>query len=153
MNRGGSNGKKTAPETAEAKVRAAKALEMRLEGRTFDEIAESLGYSGRSGAHAAVTASLKAIIREPAEALLKLNLERLDKMFTVAYLNAQAGDVNAIAACMRIMERQARLLGLDAPERKEVTGKGGRPLLPSSKHEMTDAELAAIAAGGGATAA
>lgn len=147
------NGAQTSPETAEAKIRAARALELRMEGKTFEEIAQEAGYNSRQAAYDAVRRSLAAITREPAEELLRLDLERLDKMWGIHYLNAQAGDVQALAACLKVMERRAKLLGLDAPERKEVTGKGGAPLMPTSPHELTDDQLAAIAAGSGAAAA
>lgn len=123
------NGKKTSPETAAAKVKAAKALELRMKGKTFDAIAEEAGYNSKQAAFDAVKRSLEAITREPAQELLKLDLERLDVMWGIHYLNAQAGDVQALAACMKIMERRAKLLGLDAPvkvdNKTEVTSKQG----------------------------
>lgn len=123
------NGQKTRPETIEAKARAAKALELRMEGKTFDAIAEEAGYNSRQAAYDAVKRALTAIVREPAEELIRLDLERLDVLWGIQYLNAQSGDVQAMAACMKIMERRAKLLGLDAPEKKdvraEVTNKDG----------------------------
>jgi len=123
------NGKKTSPEVAAAQIRAAKALELRMEGKTFEAIAEELGYAGKQGAYDAVRRSIAAVTREPAEELLKLDLERLDAMWGIHYLNAQAGDVQALSACMKIMERRAKLLGLDAPvktdNKTEVSAGGG----------------------------
>ena len=124
------NRNQTSPSTIDAKLRAAKALEMRMEGMKFDDIAAELGFSGRQGAYDAVSRELKAITREPAEEVLRLDLERLDKMWGIHYLNAQAGDAMALSSCMRIMERRARLLGLDAPSKNEVTGKDGSPIAP-----------------------
>ena len=100
-----------------------------MEGKTFEAIAEEAGYNSKQAAYDAVKRSLDAITREPAEALLKLDLERLDAMWGIHYLNAQGGDVQALAACMKLMERRARLLGLDAPvkvdSKTEITGKEG----------------------------
>lgn len=124
------NGKVTSPETAAAKVKAAKALELRMEGKTFEAIAQEAGYNSKQAAYDAVKRSLDAITREPAEALIKLDLERLDVLWGIQYLNAQGGDVQAMAACMKIMERRAKLLGLDAPAKQEVTGANGVPLQP-----------------------
>lgn len=123
------NGQKTKPETIEARMKAAKALELRMEGKSFDQIAEEAGYNSRQAAHDAVKRALDRIEREPADALVKLDLERLDVLWQIQYLNAQSGDVQAMAACMKIMERRARLLGLDAPiktdNKTEVSGKDG----------------------------
>lgn len=125
-------GKKTSPETAAAKVKAAKALELRMEGKTFEAIAQELGYAGKQGAYDAVKRSLDAITREPAEELIKLDLERLDVLWQIQYLNAQGGDVQAMAACMKLMERRAKLLGLDAPVKQDVTATVTTKELPAS---------------------
>lgn len=123
------NGAKTSPETAAAKIKAAKALELRMKGKTFEAIALEAGYNSKQAAYDAVKRSLDAITREPAESLVRLDLERLDVLWQIQYLNAQGGDVQAMAACMKIMERRAKLLGLDAPvkvdAKTEVTTKEG----------------------------
>jgi hypothetical protein len=114
------NKNQTSPQTTAAKLKAAKALELRMEGKTFEAIAEELGYAGKQGAYDAVKRSLDAVTREPAEELIKLDLERLDALWGIQYLNAQAGDVQAMSACMKIMERRAKLLGLDAPVKSDI---------------------------------
>ncbi|MGL6014359.1 MAG: hypothetical protein ACRC0J_23060, partial [Shewanella oncorhynchi] len=115
----------TRPETAIAKIKAAKAVELRMEGKTFDEIAAECGYKHRQSAFDAVKRALEMVVREPAKELIKIDLERLDKMWTVPYLNAQSGDVQALAACIKIMERRSKLLGLDTPEKHDVTSSDG----------------------------
>ena len=42
---------KSHPITIAAKVKAAKAVELRMEGKTFPEIAKELGYNSRQAAH------------------------------------------------------------------------------------------------------
>lgn len=127
-------------------MKAAKALELRMEGKSFDAIAEEAGYNSRQAAHDAVKRALDRIEREPADALVKLDLERLDVLWQIQYLNAQAGDVQAMAACMKIMERRAKLLGLDAPvktdNKTEVVSKEGVLVIGAT---MTPEEWAAAA--------
>lgn len=119
------NGQKTKPETIEAKERAAQALELRKEGRTFADIAKECGYNSTQAAFDAVKRAIDAITREPAEAVLALELERLDTLWGIQYLNAQSGDPQALAACMKILDRRARYLGLDAPTKIAETEADG----------------------------
>jgi len=109
------NGSKTSAVTIQSRIKAAKAVNLRAEGLSFPEIAKELGYNSRQAAHDAVVRSLKEILREPVEHLITLDLERLDKLWQINYLNAQAGDTQALAGCMKIMDRRAKLLGMDAP--------------------------------------
>lgn len=109
------NGRKTAPATIEAKERTARALELRKGGETFATIARRVGYRSPQAAHDAVRRALEELLREPAGQLLALELERLDELWSAHYGNALAGDLQALAACLKLMERRARLLGLDKP--------------------------------------
>lgn len=116
-----SNGAKTKPAAIECKVKAAKAMTLRMEGTTFEEIATQCGYNSKQAAYDAVRREIEAITREPAMELVKLDLERLDALWQVPYLKAQAGDVYSLASCLKIMERRAKLLGLDAAVKVAAT--------------------------------
>jgi hypothetical protein len=118
--KGQSTGARTNQSAALYKLKAAKALTMRMEGKTFEVIRLELGYATRQGAYMAVRTSLDAITREPAQELIKLDLERLDALWIPQYTQAQSGDVLAMNACMKLMERRAKLLGLDAPAKQDV---------------------------------
>lgn len=106
---------KTHPSNAEAILRAHKALELRAEGKTFREIAAELGYNSPQAAHKAVMTAIHDHPSEAVENVRRMHLLRLDKLWELHYINAQTGDNFATASCLRIMERQARLQGLDAP--------------------------------------
>lgn len=98
------------------------ALELRAAGATFEEIGEHQGVN-KSTAKRRVDAALAATLREPAEELRQVELHRLDRLFTMAYRRASQGgkgQMFAIDRCLTIMERRAKLLGLDAPTRKVV---------------------------------
>jgi hypothetical protein len=118
-----------------------------MEGKTFDVIADEAGYNSKQAAYDAVKRALDAVTREPAEELIKLDLERLDVLWGIQFLNAQGGDVQAMAACMKIMERRAKLLGLDAPVKQDVkqelTTKSGVLMVPAPVDPEAWAEAAA----------
>lgn len=111
---------KTDPLHAE-KVR--KAIELRKAGATYEKIAEALGYENRSGAYKIVISALRDLVQEPARELRTLEAERLDSMTLALWARAQKGDLAAIDRLLRIMERRARLLGLDLPLAIDVGGR------------------------------
>lgn len=101
----------------DANDRQIRALELRKSGVSYEDIARELGYRGRDGAHRAVSAALKRTLQEPADELRRLESERLDAMlFAIAPL-VRRGNLEAIDRALKIMERRAKLLGLDAPIR------------------------------------
>ena len=108
--------------------RKLQALELRKAAATYQQIADQLGYRSASGAFNAVKAALKATLREPADELRELEAARLDAMLLPLWRRVQSGDERAVDRVLRIMERRARLLGLDAPTRGELSGPDGKPL-------------------------
>lgn len=79
------------PATAE---RDAQAAQLRTQGLTYREIALELGFSDRSNARQAVYRALQDVTREPAEELLKVELERLDnQLVRLNYLETAARKV------------------------------------------------------------
>ncbi len=103
------------------------ALELRKAGVSYAAIAQRLGYRSGSGAHAAVGAALKRTQQEPADEVRRLELERLDGMLLAIAGQIKGGNQGAIDRALGIMARRAKLLGLDAPVRQDVTS-GGEPL-------------------------
>jgi len=71
---------------------------------------------------------LRSDISENAEQIIELEKQRLDAMLTTLWPKVAQGHQGAIDRVLRIMERRARLLGLDAPSRHsgqvDVTTKG-----------------------------
>ena len=84
----------------------AEAVRLRIAGATFHHIGETLGVTvGR--AHQLVDEALRETVREPAEDLLKLELQRLDMMMPALMKKARLGRVRAINTMLKLMERQA----------------------------------------------
>lgn len=108
---------KLALAAAEKQLRA---LELRKAGLGFDAIAAELGYANRGAAHKAVMAALRATMREPAEEVRALYLERLDYVMQCMAPRMAEGNPQAAAAYIKALERQAALLGLDAPLKTEM---------------------------------
>jgi len=115
------------PRRIEAAERQRQAVEMRKAGATFPMIAEKLGYASTGGAYKAVMTALKKTMQEPSDAVRNLELERLDALLLALWKQARDGNQGAVDRVLRIMERRAKLLGLDAPTKADITS-GGAPL-------------------------
>jgi len=125
--------------------RARRALDMRVTGMTFSQIGEALGVD-RTTAFRYVNNALEECAKEnvdKAGELRALELQRLDKLQRATerilatnhvYVSQGGkivydGDVKltdddptmkAVGTLLRIMERRAKLLGLDAPQKLET---------------------------------
>jgi len=100
------------------------ALELRKAGMSYDDIAKRLGWASKSGAHHAVRRSLDRTIQEPANELREVENARLDALFMAMFPRALTGNEKAVDRCVRIMERRAKLLGLDRPDVVDVKTNG-----------------------------
>lgn len=108
------NRRKTAPQMVDAALSQTEALRLRQSGATFQQIADRLGYSDRSGAHRAVMAALKESVTEPNAEMRSLELSDLASLQDALWPSANAGDQGAVDRVLKIMERRAKILGLDA---------------------------------------
>lgn len=105
------------PETLE---KEAEVLKLRRGGLTFDLIAKQLGYKHASGAHKAYMNACKRIVRADVEELRNTEIDRLDLAQGALWSRVMRGEVPAVMAVLRIMERRARLLGLDQPTKSQI---------------------------------
>lgn len=130
---------------AETAERDAKACRLRVQGMSYDQIAQELGFRDKSSARRAVQRAIVAVVREPAEELIELEAERLDdltrhlqRIVTTRHYAVTVGgklarnpetgelvpDNGPVIAALRelrmVSESRRRLLGLDAPAKHRV---------------------------------
>jgi len=115
----GNSAKRDARAAARAKQQR-EALELRLTGMSHPAIAAKMKLSGKTQSWKLVNSAIEEIKREPAEAVLRLELERLDVMLLGLWTKAKAGDGQAVDRALRIMDRRAAYLGLDAPKAQQI---------------------------------
>jgi len=131
---------RASPKRIRAKYRKAEALELRARGLTYQEIADRLGYAHRSGARQAVINELEKVTLEPSKDLIKIELERLDRLLKAWFplaigesrnTSCDSGkrdprscdsdpDPRAGELVLRVMDRRAKFLGLDAAVKLEI---------------------------------
>jgi hypothetical protein len=141
----GNDGKFT--HTAETAERDAQACHLRARGNSYATIAREMGFADGSAAYKSVQRGLKAIVAEPAEEVRRIELIRLDGIWQAAQAVLEANhfvisegrvvrlagaplmdDAPVLAAIdrlIKVQERRAKLLGLDAPVKREITISDG----------------------------
>jgi hypothetical protein len=114
---------KTAAKSIKQQERATHALNLRRAGASYAEIGKALGVT-KQRAFAIVKTQLDelaATVNEASTAVRQLELERLDAMQIASFQKAVRGETAAVDTVLRIMDRRAKLLGLNAPSELEIT--------------------------------
>lgn len=101
---------------------AARCYQLRLKGRTIRAIADEVGIP-KSTAQDRLNSHIRDLVLPLADEVRLLELDRLDGW--LARLEERLDDGEAperlVPVLLKIQERRSRYLGLDAPERAEVT--------------------------------
>lgn len=100
--------------------RAARAVELRTSGKTYAAVATELGYADESGARKAVDRLLSRIEHEGATALRAIECARLDALTAAHWQAAIGGDIDASKVLLQVIDRRAKLLGLNSPTGVQV---------------------------------
>lgn len=122
------NSKVPDPSLVDREIRV---LEARRAGLTWDQCAQRTGYADASGAYLAYKRAIKRTMQQPADELRTAELDRIDRLQLAAWPNAMKGDTKSILTIVRLMERRAKLLGLDMPikiEQDVTTWDGGESI-------------------------
>lgn len=103
------------------KEKAMKALELKKVGFSWRKIADQLGYRTGSGAFGAVQQLLKSESKASVDEMRQMDNEVLDDLLKALQKGIRAGAPRSIEVAVRILERRARMWGLDEVDRpKEV---------------------------------
>lgn len=105
--------KRSPEEIAATHKRHLDALNLRMSGATYQNIADALGYSNPSAAKAAVDSAIWRAEKDAAKEVVALDLARLDEyQMRSTHALRTNGDLHQIDRLMRIMEMRYRLLGI-----------------------------------------
>src|ERR1019366_2630648 len=126
-------------------VRRVQVLDLRIAGGSMRSIARTLGVT-----HGTVVRDLQAALADLRAADYKtLLLERHERNYLKLHTQLEAGHLGASDRALRIMQEEAKLLGLYAPELHAQTTKAGDDLPPLSdlmerfahaRHRQEDSE-------------
>lgn len=104
------------------------ALELRRAGASYQNIANALAVS-KTRAWKIVKAALDELVQQredTAERVRELELYRLNKLSLA--LDPKKSDPRVADTLIRISEREAKLRGLGAPQKTELSGPNGGPI-------------------------
>jgi hypothetical protein len=89
---------------------------LRIAGATYRQIAAQLAVNERTAYYDVQTelSALDPVIAKQAERLRDLEAARLDRLWLALNPGIKAGQPGAVLAAVRVMERPAKLFGLDA---------------------------------------
>lgn len=128
--------------------RDARAVELRRRHLTYQQIADEMGWASKSAAYGAVRRGLADSVRETNDEVRQQELDRLDDLarralvvMTTKHYKVNGKEVvrhpqtrepliddapvlRAVETFLKVMERRARLLGIDAPQQVEVITMG-----------------------------
>lgn len=104
-------------------TRRTQAVQLRLAGTDWETIATKLGYADRGSACKDVSRALDAHVAElrgATEELRALQVARVDRLLAAIWPKALKGDPASITTALRLLDRHAKLMGLDEPSRVSV---------------------------------
>jgi len=101
--------------------RELKVWQYRVAGATFQQIADKLDYANESGARAAFKRYVNRTKDETLTSELReLHKERLDAALLAIWPAVERGDLEAIKVMIKLLERDAKMFGIDTPVKTEV---------------------------------
>lgn len=90
-----------------------RALELRREGHSYQSIADILELPYKTQAYRYWKRAMARHTEDIAPEIRDTEADRLDRLQLAVWANAMKGDVKSVEAVIKIMERRARLFGLD----------------------------------------
>src|SRR5699024_8410222 len=96
------------------------AVELRLAGASYRDIGNALGCSTVTAMNDCKEA-LAEIPMQQADEMRTVELSRLDLLQRAVWGKAIKGDLQAVDRALKIIDRRAKLLGLDAPQQVQIT--------------------------------
>lgn len=128
------NEKAIKPERVERALHAMTCLHLRQTGLTYAEIAHQTN-SVETDVYRVIRRELEQMRKtrtEVIENVRNMELSRLDRMLVKCMAAVEEGDLTSVDRVIKIMDRRAKYLGLDAPAKTELVGGGAVLIIPDN---------------------
>ena len=107
-------GKTPAPEQIDRELAV---VNLRRTGLTWEMIAREVGYASPAGAWKAYERACARTLEEPTAEARRIELDRLDALQYTYWDPAIAGNLRAADFVLKVIDRRAKILGIDAPQK------------------------------------
>jgi hypothetical protein len=94
-------------------LRREKAMRMIAEGKTYQQVADELGYANRGTVWRLVQKAMREHLQPVAEQSRREIADRLDEMQSAIWDRAMSGEIAALRECRNIIMARIKLFGLD----------------------------------------
>ncbi|GAA4946085.1 hypothetical protein HD597_006763 [Nonomuraea thailandensis] len=137
----------------EISQRRYQAVQMRIAGVSPTVIADRLGYSGAASVSKDIDRALQKAAKQEqmaSEQLLKLEIDRLDRIMASLWPKVVKGEVQACETALKCINRRSTLLGLDLINRNGIADGDMASLLGNlliqiqQKHAIPDPDTDSI---------
>jgi hypothetical protein len=114
----------------ELRMRENQALDLRLKGYSYDDIAEKMKMTdiGIYTMIMRVLARMEENLKEKIPQVRQQELLRCDQMLKALEKGVKRGETKSIQTALKVSERRARLLGLDAPVKLNPVDEQGNTM-------------------------
>lgn len=116
----------TTPEAIAQKERVSKAIEMRVQGFSLEEVAAALDWNSPQAASKAIKTALNKAVTEDAKSYKILQIQRLEKAIAKVLEKAENGNLFAVRELVRLSKRLSEIVGCDSPIKIADTDTDGR---------------------------
>lgn len=100
-----------------ATCRRTRAIQLKAQGLTYQQVADELGYANRGSVHSIVQKGLAKREADSVDTLRFVEQQRLDELQYAVWERAMQGHIPSVGAALHILKARVRLLGLvDAGE-------------------------------------
>lgn len=114
-----------------AKARQARAIQLVVSGRSYQQVADEMGYANRGTVYRLVNRPLAAATKESAEDARAQAFMRLETLLRAVWDRAMTGDIPAGRASLGLIVAECRLMGLfdrdSSPSKPPARNCGGHP--------------------------
>ncbi len=103
-----------------ASARKCRAIQLKLQGLTYQQIADELGYTSRGTVYKIIKTAQATQLTGAVEEHLDIEVSRLNALQAAVWPAAMSGDLRALVVAARIIDARCRLLGLIGPATKRT---------------------------------